>query len=127
MGVDDRLPEWVRDALAPLGDVTMRPMMGVATLYLDGTIFAVADDGDLWLKADDETNIVWDEAGCERFSFTSRDGRVETINYRRAPLDAYDDPEVLQHWARLAHGAGLRGASKRKPKRKRRGTRTSDQ
>ena len=39
-------------ALEPMGRVSLRKMMGGATLYLDGTIFAIMVDGELWLKAD---------------------------------------------------------------------------
>ena len=91
--------------------------MGGATLYLDGTIFAISDDGELWLKAYEETNAVWDATGCERFSMTFKDGRVDTMNYRRAPSDVYDDADELQRWARLAVEACLRAAARKKPRK----------
>lgn len=117
MSVDDGLIDWVTEALEPLGAVTMRRMMGAATLYLDGTIFAVQDDGELWFKADAESEAIWDEAGCARFTFTGKDGRVETMNYRRAPSDVYDDPEAMRRWAGLAVEAGLRSAAKKRPRK----------
>ena len=76
-----------------------------------------ADDGEIWFKADAESAAIWDEAGCERFIFTAKDGRTETMNYRRAPSDVYDDAEEMQRWARLAVEAGLRGAAKKRPKK----------
>lgn len=118
MSFDEGLVEWVRDALEPMGAVTMRKMMGGATLYLDGTIFAIIADDELWFKSDEETNGVWDAEGCERFSMTFKDGRVDSMNYRRAPTDVYDDPDAMQSWARIAIEAGVRGAAKRKPRRK---------
>jgi DNA transformation protein len=118
MSIDEGLYAWVQEALEPLGTVTMRRMMGGATLYLDGTVFAIMDEGELWFKADDETNAAWDTEGCERFSVTFKDGRVDTMNYRRAPTDVYDDREAMQRWARLAVEAGLRGAAKKKLKRR---------
>jgi DNA transformation protein and related proteins len=118
MSVDEGLYAWVEEALEPLGRLSMRRMMGGATLYLDGTIFAIMDEGELWLKADAESDAVWDAEGCERFSVTFKDGKVDTMNYRRAPSDVYDDAEALQRWAGLAAQAGLRGAAKKKPKRR---------
>ena len=115
MAFDEGLYAWVQEALEPLGAVTLRKMMGGATLYLDGTIFAILDEGEIWFKADAETDAIWDAEGCERFSVTFKDGRVDTMNYRRAPADVYDDPEAMQRWARLAVEAGLRGAAKKKP------------
>lgn len=134
MSVDEGLYAWVQECLggmspghpsdargasrpkhlAPLGAVTMRKMMGAATLYLDGVIFAVLDESELWFKSDAETNAIWDAEGCERFSFTLKDGTVESMNYRRAPADVYDDAEAMQRWARLAREAGTRAASTRK-------------
>ena len=117
MTVDEGLFVWVQEALEPLGAVTLRKMMGGATLYLDGTIFAILHEGELWLKADAATDTVWDAEGCEKFSVTFKDGRIDTMNYRRAPADVYDDAEALQRWATLAVEAGLRGAAKkRRPK-----------
>ena len=114
MSIDEGLYAWTQEALEPLGSVTMRKMMGAATLYLDGVIFAVLDESELWFKSDAETNAVWDAEGCERFTFTAKDGRTETMNYRRAPADVYDDPEAMQRWASLAREAGTRAASTRK-------------
>jgi len=117
MSVDEGLYAWVREALEPLGTVTLRPMMGAAVLYLDGTIFAVLDEEEVWFKADAESASIWDVAGCERFTFRGKDGKVETMNYRRAPSDVYDDAEAMQHWAGLALAAGLRASAKKRPKR----------
>ena len=38
MAVDEGLYAWVQEALEPLGPVTLRKMMGGATLYLNGAI-----------------------------------------------------------------------------------------
>jgi DNA transformation protein len=117
MSFDEGLCARVQEALEPLGAVTMRKMMGGATLYLDGTVFAILDEGEIWLKADSESDAAWDAEGCEKFSVTFKDGRVDTMNYRRAPQDVYDEPEAMKRWAALAVEAGLRGAAKRKPRK----------
>jgi DNA transformation protein len=114
MSIDEGLYAWTQEALEPLGRVTMRKMMGAATLYLDGVIFAVLDESELWFKSDAETNAIWDAEGCERFTFTAKDGRTESMNYRRAPADVYDDAEAMQRWASIAREAGIRAASTRK-------------
>ncbi|HEY0112585.1 MAG TPA: TfoX/Sxy family protein [Allosphingosinicella sp.] len=118
MSVDEGLLAWVEEALAPLGRITMRKMMGGATLYLDGTVFAILDEGEIWFKADEATDAVWDEQGCARFTYAFEDGRTGSMNYRRGPTDVYDDPEEMQRWARLALEAGLRAAAKKKPRKK---------
>ena len=116
MSIDEGLFAWICEALEPLGQVTFRSMMGGATLYLDGTVFAILHDSEVWFKADEESNPIWDAEGCARFVVTFKDGRSDTMNYRRGPLDVYDDPEAMQRWARLAVEAGLRAAAKKKPR-----------
>lgn len=118
MAVDEGLVAWVSEAMEPLGTVTMRRMMGGAVLYLDGGVFALVHDGELWIKADAESNAVWDEAGhTDRFTVSFKDGTVDQMNYRRAPSDTYDDPDALREWASLGVAAGLR-QPKKKPKKR---------
>jgi DNA transformation protein len=119
MAYDEGLFEWVVEAMEPLGRVSMRRMMGGATLYLDGTVFAILVEDELWLKSDSAADALWDSEGCERFTMTFKDGKVDTMNYRRAPLDVYDDADALRGWAALAVEAGLRAAAKKKPARRR--------
>jgi len=113
MSFDEGLYARVQEALEPLGAVTMRRMMGGATLYLDGTVFGILDEGEIWFKADAESNAVWDAEGCERFTF-DMGGKPGSMNYRRGPLDVYDDPEAMQRWARLGLEAGVRGAARKR-------------
>jgi len=118
MSIDEGLLDWVKEALEPLGRVTMRRMMGGATLYLDGTVFAILLDDRIWFKADAESDVVWDAEGCERFTYSFKDGRVGTMNYRRGPLDAYDDADAMRRWAGIALEAGLCAAARKKPRKK---------
>jgi len=117
MSVDEGLYAWVEEALEPMGRLSLRKMMGGATLYLDGTIFAIMDEGELWFKADEESNAIWDDAGCERFSVTFKDGTVDRMNYRRAPADVYDDPDEMRRWAQIAVEAGLRRPVKKRARK----------
>jgi DNA transformation protein len=116
MSFDEGLLAWVAEALAPIGNVTMRRMMSGGTLYLDGTVFALLDGEEIWFKADKQSDAIWDAQGCERFPVDFGNGKPGTMNYRRGPLDVYDEPEAMQRWARLAIEAGQRAAAKKKPK-----------
>ena len=120
MSVDTGLIDWVEEAMAPLGQVSHRRMMGGATLYLDGTVFAIVLDDALWFKSDAMADATWEAAGCARFTYDRRDGTTATMNYRRAPDDVLDDGDALREWATLAVAAGRRAPVKR-PKRKRAG------
>ena len=117
MAADAGLIDWVSEAMAPLGSVTSRRMMGGATLYCDGTVFAIAARDALWIKADVMSDAEWDAASCERFTAAMGE-RVATMNYRRAPDECLDDADALRRWGALGLAAGLR-APVRKPRRKR--------
>ncbi len=114
---DTDLIDWLAEELAALGHLSHRPMMGGRTLYLDGTVFTIIADGELWFKADAASDVLWDEAGCPRFTYEMGEGRSGTMNYRRAPDEVHDDPDALRRWAALALEAGQRGPA-RKPKKK---------
>ncbi len=117
MAVDEGLVAWVIEALEPVGTVMMRRMMGGATLYLDGAPFAiVTSDGVLRFKSDAESDALWDAAGCERFSYEFANGRIGTMNYRRAPEDVYDDADAMREWAALGIAAGMRAPKKKSRK-----------
>ena len=117
MSVDTGLIDWVEEAMAPIGQVSFRRMMGGATLYLDGIVFAIVLDDALWFKSDVAADAVWDAAGCPRFTYDRKDGTTATMNYRRAPDDVLDDGEALREWATLAVEAGRRAPVKRKQNR----------
>ncbi|MDJ0278649.1 TfoX/Sxy family protein [Sphingomonas sp. 2R-10] len=114
MSVDTGLIDWVGEALAPIGQVSFRRMMGGATLYLDGAVFAIVLDDVLWFKSDAVADPVWDAAGCVRFTYARKDGTTATMNYRRAPDDVLDDGDAMLEWARIAVEAGRRAPVKRK-------------
>ena len=109
----DGLVDWVAEAMAP-GVVTSRAMMGGRTLYCDGVVFAIVAGDQLWFKADAESDATWDAEGAGRFTYTFGDGRIGSMNYRRAPDDCYDDPDALRRWGALALEAGRRAPVKRK-------------
>lgn len=119
MSIDTGLMAWVAEALEPMGTLSHRNMMGGATLYLGGTIFAIIADDTLWFKADSDSDAIWDEAGCPRFTYSMGEGRTGSMNYRRAPDEVHDDPEAMQRWAAIALEAGMRAPVRPKKPKKR--------
>lgn len=117
MPIDEGLYAWLEEALDPMGRLSLRKMMGGATLYLDGIIFGIMVDGELWLKSDAEADAIWDTVSRDRFTVTFKDGTVDMMNYRRAPTDVYDDADELRRWVSVSLEAGRRRAVKKRPKR----------
>jgi DNA transformation protein and related proteins len=116
MNVDTSLIDWIAECMEPIGTVTHRAMMGGATLYIDGAPFAIIDgsEGQLWFKADKASDAIWDAEGCARFTYAFPNGRIGSMNYRRAPDDVHDDHDALRRWASLALEAGRRAPVKKK-------------
>lgn len=118
MAADQGLIDWVAEAMEPIGTVTSKRLFRGAALYCDAVAFAIVGLDSLWFKADRESDAAWDAIGAERFSVERDGGKVQSINYRRAPDDVFDDPDEMRRWGLLALEAGRRAPAK-KPKKKR--------
>ena len=108
MAIDKDFAAYVRELLAPLGPVVVKPMFGGAGVYLDDLIFALLVDDTLYFKVDDQTEAAFREAGSSPFVYRAKDGRQMSMAYWRAPDDALEGPEETGPWARLAYEAALR-------------------
>lgn len=118
MAVDEGQIALLTEALEPVGHVTSRAMMGGRTLYLDGIVFAIFALDRLWFKADATSDAAWDAMGATRFTYTFKDGRMGSMNYRASPEEAFDDPDELRRLALLGLEAGRRAPAK-KPRKAR--------
>jgi len=112
--VSGDLADWLHEALEPLGVVTIRKMFGGAGVYVNGAIFAILADDEIWIKADAVSDAEFDAAGLERFTYDFGDGKTGTMNYRRAPSDVYDDADEIRRWAALGLEASARAAAKKR-------------
>jgi DNA transformation protein len=105
------------DLVALLGRVEARRMFGGHGLYAEGVMFALLDDGELFLKTDGETRARFVAAGCRRWTYVHGKVRMEETSYFRPPDAAHEDPEAMLPWARLAVEAARRGRPAR-PRRR---------
>lgn len=110
MPKQDEFCDHVADLLSPLGDITYRYMFGGYGIYVDERIVAIADEGQLYLKADDENRARFEELGMERFRpFPDRDS---TMPYHRVPDDVLDDQDRLLELTRTSLEAAHRSAAR---------------
>lgn len=98
----------VLDLLGLVGPVAARAMFGGHGVYAEGVMFGLLDDGELFLKTDEETRARFVEAGCRQWRYVNKKVRMENTGYFRPPDEAHEDPEAMLPWARLALGAALR-------------------
>lgn len=91
-------------------------MFGGYGVFLDGVMFGLIADGDLYLKVDDANREDFVGAGLGPFVYGGKD-RPTTMSYHRAP-EPIEDWRILEPWARGALDAARRAAAKRsRPRR----------
>ena len=119
MAYDRQFGEWVQEHFAAVGPMQIKPMFGAAAVYSQGLIFALLDDGVVWLKADEENEPELRAAGAMQFTYPTKDGRAMPMAYWSLPDAAVDDPEEAARWGRLSIEAALRKAAKKKTRKPR--------
>ena len=122
MGASDSFIEFLRDQLAPLGRVTMRPMFGTSGVFCDGVMLGVITDNTLYVRVDDENRAAFKESESFPPLSYKKKGTTIDLSFWRVPERLFDDPDELVAWARIALAAARRVAVKRvrtTPKRKR--------
>lgn len=114
MAVSREYLDYLLESLGPLGRVVAKRMFGGAGLFLDGRMFAIVIDDQLWLKADSINRGEFTALELPAFTY-QRQGKITAMNFYRAPDEALDAPHALLPWARSAFDAALRAsAGKRK-------------
>lgn len=103
------------ELLEPLGKVAARAMFGGHGLYLDGVMFGLLDDDELYLRTDAQNVERFKAAGCRPWVYPSPKGPMVT-QYYRPPDDAFEDPEAMLPWARLGLEAARAKAAAKKAK-----------
>lgn len=107
MAFDD--PESIRELFDQFGIVSVRRMFGGHGVFADGMMFALEQDGELYLKADDLTIPKLAAEKSEPFVYKAR-GREIALSYWRLPERLYDEPDEFTNFAREAFGAAQRAA-----------------
>jgi DNA transformation protein and related proteins len=107
--------EWLKDALLPLGHISVKRMFGGAGVYCDGLMFGLIADDVLYLKADASTARAYEDEGCGPFVY---DGKTKPVamSYWRLPERLIDEPDEFVDWARRSVGVARNVAAKAKPK-----------
>jgi DNA transformation protein len=112
----------IEEMFAALGEVTIRRMFGGKGVYRNGLIIAIELRGEMLLKGDATAGPQYEAAGAQRWVYEGKGGKTVPMPYWSAPVDAFDDPEQMARWVRLAYEAAMRSAeaAPAPPRRKRR-------
>ena len=121
MVASESFAEFLREQLAPLGRVTMRPMFGKTGVFCDGVMLGMVRDNTLYFRVDDDNRAAFKEAECfPPLNYEKKSGAID-LSFWRAPERLFDEPDELVTWARVALAAARRVAAMRErtsPRRK---------
>ncbi len=98
----------IEEMFQALGPVTIKRMFGGKGIYHNGRIVAVEVRQEMLLKADDISGPAFETAGAKRWSYEGKKGKPINMPYWSIPEDAFDDPDIMARWVRLAYEAALR-------------------
>ncbi len=105
----------VLEMIEPAGRPSARAMFGGHGVYVDAMIVAIAIDDVLYLKTDAQTRPAFLAEGLSSFQYVKQ-GEAHDTGYYRPPDEALESPDAMREWLRLALGAALRSAGRKKPK-----------
>ena len=100
----------IEDMFAALGPVTVKRMFGGKGVYHRGRILALEVRDEMLLKADAISAPAFAAAGARQWSYEGKTGRPVKMPYWSIPDDAYDDPDIMARWVRLAYEASSRAS-----------------
>jgi DNA transformation protein len=108
--------DFLIDLFSGFGPVTIRRMFSGFGISADGTNFALALRGGLYLRADEQTIVRFEAEGSKPFQYQTRAKTVTVGSYWQLPARLYDDPEELTDWARAALAAAQRAGLRKRPR-----------
>jgi DNA transformation protein len=100
----------IEEMFAGLGPVVIKRMFGGKGVYHRGLIIGLLVRGEMLLKADAVSGPEFEAAGARRWAYEGRKGKAVNMPYWSIPEDAYDDPDLMTQWVRLAYAAALRSS-----------------
>ena len=98
----------IEEMFQGLGPVTIKRMFGGKGIYHLGRIIAIELRDEMLLKADEKSAPEFADAGASQWSYEGKKGNPVKIPYWSIPENAYDDPDEMAKWVRLAYEAALR-------------------
>lgn len=98
----------IEEMFSSLGPITIKRLFGGKGIYHRDIIIAIEHQGEILLKGDDATAPLLEEAGCRRWAYQGRKAKPVEMPYWSIPDEAFDDPDIMARWVRLAYEAAIR-------------------
>lgn len=104
------------DLLQFIGPVESKSMFGGFGVFLEGLMFGLVADSELYLKVDAQNRQDYEDLGLQAFSY-GKNGKEFKMSYYQAPEEAMEDGELLSVWASNAYSAAMRAAANKDRKK----------
>jgi DNA transformation protein and related proteins len=111
--------EGIREVFEPVGRVQTRRMFGGHGVYMDGLIFALEADGDIFMKTDDLNRSLFVSRGCRQFTYIKLGQETPLPNYWSLPASAFDDADELRELTQSSVAASQRALELKAVKKRR--------
>ncbi len=98
---------YVLDLLSELEKVTYRAMFGGYGIYLNGIIFAIIADDELYFKVDQTSIDMYKKYNSEPFSYTTKNGKKAVMSYWQVPCSVLEDDKTILEYAKAAYNASI--------------------
>lgn len=93
MPADSKFMEKVIALLAPLGEISSRPMFGGYGVFSEGNMFALISGAALFFKVGDSNKEIYVQAGSHQY---------KPMPYLEVPDAVMNDGGKLKEWAKLS-------------------------
>ena len=94
----------VNDLLIGVSGISSKAMFGGHGVYKDEKIFAIIVDGELYLKANNETKKFFATHNSHQFTYLKKNGKTYAMNYWFVPEETFEDREKFVKWVDVAVG-----------------------
>jgi DNA transformation protein len=108
--------EGILDLFEPFGPVRLKRMFSGHGVFADDLCFSLVLRGEVYMKADTQTQGAFEAAGSRPFTYTQSGRGVVMTSFWLLPPEAFDDPDELRRWCDLALAAARRFAAGKRPK-----------
>ena len=105
MSASAEFVSYVRELLAPLGDIRDGKFFGGYAMKHGTRQFAMVMGNTLYFRVDDGSRLAYEKRGSKPFSYSTKNGVVQVRKYYAVPVELLDDPVQLVVWARQAVAA----------------------
>jgi len=125
MVASETYAEFLREQLAPLGNVTLRRMFGKSGVFCDGVMLGMVTENTLYFRVDEQNRETFREAEAFPPLNYAKRGEVIDLAFWRVPERLFDEPDEFIMWARAALAAANRIAAKRPAPKQSKATQTA--